>query len=371
MGKMLAMQRVSRAMYSTEITQDFLKDLLSRAKKATTLPIKNPTNNPSNNNYNRGDRNNNRDNYRDNSRAFTKGKRPFNKKFVDGKRPQQTTDRQQNKMNNVPFHPMTSNISQETISSSMPKQPQFERSGKNIDGLDNDFLDVLDASETTTSTMRAQRFNKSNSKERRARSRSNNSNTNKGNSSGFIYMKPILPGVGKTLSKLIKRDGPQNFQLKSINPVDLLKYNPSLNVTPKSQWVSFILSSMNEAQFPLNREPNISYASLIKDQLEGSIKPNNTFTVMTPGFGNYIHENSYSVNIEREPQVENIDVSLSKDRFNEMVLGKYDQVKIDSPDSNDSRVKLSLQNCSNLSNDDKDWLYQVCSGSVPLSQIAK
>lgn len=367
---MVAMQRVTRAMYSTEITQDFLKDLLSRAKKATTLPVKNQNTYKNNNNYNRGERNNNRDNNRDGSRVFTKGKRPFNKKFVDRNGPQQTTNRQQK---SVPFHPMTSNISQEALSSSIPKQPQFEKSGKSIDGLDNDLLDVLDAGETTsTTTIRAQRFNKSKSSERRTRSRSNNNNNaNKVNSSGFIYMKPILPGVGKTLGKLTKRDGPQEFQLKSINTVDLFKYYPSLNVNSKSQWVSFILASMNDAQFPLNREPNISYASLIKDQLEGPLKPNNTFTVKTPGFGNYTHENSYSVNIEREPQVENIDVSLNKDKFNEMVLGKYDPVKIDSPDSNDSRVKISLQNCSNLSNSDKNWLYQVCSGSVPLSQIAK
>ncbi|CAL9732598.1 small ribosomal subunit protein mS46 [Monosporozyma unispora] len=373
MSKLVMMQKVPRAMYSTEITQDFLKDLLNRAKKATTLSAKNPNNN--NNNYKRDNTrnnyNNNSNNNRDRARTFARGKRPFNKKFVDGKRPQQTNNiRQQDKVNNVPFHPMTSNVSQETLLNNMPKQPQFQNGTKSIDGLDNDLLDVLDAGEGTT-TIPTKRFNKPNFTERRRKPRFNNNNANKNSLSGFIYMKPISPGVGKNLNKLTELNGPQEFQLNSINTVDLFKYYPSLNVNPKSQWVSFILSSMNEAQFPLYREPNVSYANLIKNQLEGPVKPNDIFTVKTPGFGNYTYENSYSVNVEREPLVENIDVSLNKDKFNEMVLGKYEQVDSTSSNNNNLRVKLSLQNCSNLSNNDKDWLYQVCSGFIPLNQVTK
>lgn len=129
---------------------------------------------------------------------------------------------------------------------------------------------------------------------------------------------------------------------------------------------------MNKANFPLYCEPNVSYASLIKDQIEGPIRPNDTFIVKTPGFGKYVYENSYSVKLEREPQMENKNVTLNKDKFNEMVLKRYkstDNEPDSSSTSHETRVRLSLQQCAGLLDDDKRWLYQVCSGAIPLNQV--
>lgn len=365
MNKLVAVQRTSRALYSTEITQDFLKDLLDRAKKATTLPSTTPTKHVNNSN-----------------KQFTKGLKHGKKKFTAPKRSRQNFKNNNNNIKNthLDFHPMTSKVTRETILTNLPKQPQFQKTSKQIKGMDTDLLDVLDNTEkgkisSTTPTEEKLKLqsNRNRNSNNRNKNKSRNRNTNKFDQpSGFIYRKHISPTVNKSLVK--SQTVPETFQLNPINPNSLLKFYPSLNVNTKTRWINFILNSMNESNFPLYREPNISYAKLIKDQIEGPIKPNDVFTVKTPGFGKYIYENSYSVKLEREPQVENINVTLNKDKFNEMVLGKYESIETEtdsSSDNHETRVKLSLQQCAGLSNTDKKWLYEVCSGSIPLTQISK
>lgn len=375
MNKLVAVQRVSRALYSTEITQDFLKDLLDRAKKATTMPSTTPIKHV--NNSNRGQGNSNR--------KFARGPKQPQKKYTGPKKSKQNfknnnsnnnNNNNTTKTTNLAFHPMTSKVSKETILANLPKQPQFQKAGKHIEGMDTDLLDVLDNAgkdKIFSTKSREENLKSQTDGNRDSSSRSRKRNRNRSNqSSGFIYMKPISPTLNKNLIK--SQTVPETFQVNPINRNSLFKFYPSLNVNTKTRWVNFILNSMNEADFPLYREPNVSYANLIKDQIEGPVKPNDIFTVKTPGFGKYINENSYSVKLEREPQVENIDVTLDKSKFNEMVLGKYESVKAEiksSSNSHEARVELSLQQCAGLSNTDKEWLYEVCSGHIPLNQISK
>lgn len=375
MKKLPMLQRVSRAMYSTEITQDFLKDLLNRAKQAATVSNKTPNrgnkkNNNYNNNYNRSNRSRSPRNY------ANSGDNTYNKRSIGYQQSDKDTRTYYDKTKkHISFHPMTSNVSTEALKTNIPKQRQFERTGKAFNGIDEDLIDVLEEEQgavkegVNTGASSSPSF---------TRMRRRTRTTKRDMPNGFIYSKPFTP-QGTTTStvtsggiSLLKT--PQEYQLAPVNRLDLLKYHPSLNVNARTRWVDFILRSMNDANFPLYREPNISYAKLIKDQISGPLKPNDVFSVKTPGFGKYIYDNDYSVHLEREPQVENIDVTLNKTKFDEIVLGKYDSPVVmetgTNLNENDRRVDISLQHCSGLSTKDRIWLKQACTGSIPLNQLS-
>lgn len=354
---------VPRSLYSTGITPEFLKDLLDKATKATSGQPK-PT-------FVRHHNEQGYSKFVKNHKELGQRKKYASRNQDDGK-PRGKPRMKPGFKSKIPttktqFHPITSPASTNGSDIGITKQPQFETqsasSSKSLEEMSSsDLLDVIDLDTTKSNTPPPSmpRYERKGPKKFTKR-------PERKNTTGFIYMKPIVSNQS-TSARTTLIDGPTNFDVPKFNPTNLLKYSSSLNINNRNLYINYLLKSMNDSNFPVYRDPNISYAKLIKDQISGPIKPNDIFTVKTPGFGKYIYNNSYSLDIKREPQLENIKVELSTDKFNEIVRGEYKGISTEKP-GHLRRVEIALQNCSGLENDDKNWLLKVCSGSIPLNKI--
>ena len=343
-------RRVARACYSTNITQDFINDLLVRAKEATTQSAKaapQAKKQPSqrkNNNYNRGRNNNGEKFARGENRAPRNANgRRFNR---DGQRNEQQGSE------SVKGQAMANVDPNSTI-----KLEQRQFGGKkDSDGNSVDFLDILE----NTPKMDARTGGKQSFQKRRGPRVRRNASKQRGNDQ---FIPKSAPVVVESL----------DYYPEDITPASLLKYSSDLYHMQGARSNNFALRTMNESNFPINRSANITSEQVYAPYpADGS-------------FGKYMP--AHSVILQKEAQLRNAEVSIKKDELLATVKGKYPQLKdhkateFKSVSSNAATqkslashshiVRLALQNnvALNRNPEKLNIVYDVCSGLKPISEL--
>ena len=353
-------RRVARACYSTNITQDFINDLLVRAKEATTNSVKTATPKQQNG-QKKGNYNRNRDGERQGK--FARDGERSGKFARDGNRPPRNANgrrfnrdgqrnNQQQKSDTAQGQAMANADPNSTV-----KFEQRQFGGRK--SADTDSADLLDVLEDAPK-LNARSDNKQSFQKRRGPRVRRNASNQRGNDK---FRAPRAPVVVESL----------DYHPEEITPASLLKYSSDLYHVQSSRANNFALRSMNESNFPVVRQCNIdsvhAYTPFLAD---GS-------------FGKYMP--AHSLILQKEAQLRNTEVVVNKEELLASVKGKYPQLKdhkaadFKGVSSNAATqknlakhshiVRLALQNNTALNrNPEKlNIVYDVCSGLKPMSEL--
>lgn len=331
-------RRVGRACYSTNITQDFINDLLARAKEATTQ-----TPRKSQNKFRpQQGKNNNNGKYSQSGerRPRTYYNRRFNRNDGDQRGPTSRGEVMTNSNGN---------------SAVTLDQPQFsDKKSTSSDSID--LIDIIqDQPKKNT------QYKRPNSQRRKGDSKNNRISLRSTNSQ---YRQ-------KKISIDVKSE---DYHPEDVSPASLLKYSPNLYYTQLSRLYSFALTTLKDSNFPTYRQPNMTTQKLLTPLGGG----NNSF-------GKYIPANSLI--LQKERQLKNLEVDFDQSKYIASVKGKYfvlptltaksfesiskNETSQENFVKNSNIVKLALQNNVDLNKDaDKiSLIYEVCSGLKPLSNL--
>lgn len=362
-------RKVPRSLYSTNITQDFITDLLARAKEATAKSKVESAGQKKNmrmkskgkyqgKNQDAGQKN------RANGPSVGRNGR-------SGSRTQTRTKQE--------FHPMTAHS--RDSNQIMLKQPQFTKKHDNTllgtkEG--SDLMDIFDISTAKDQPISNQsKFNVSAGRRFKNQKNSGRKPTNR---PGANRSKMPIRNARFTQRENIKQNyqvrSSEDFEIEDPTPSSLLKYSTNLFHTPRSRLFNFAMQSLRDSDYPVNREPN--YRIL-------NVPQTNNFKPNLDSFGKYISTTS-SLILERQPLLDNTSINFDSDKFKETVSGRYFKIIEGKPEDfktiannekikddlikNSNTVKLSLQN-SGLDNANKQLLYDVCSGLKPVSELTK
>ncbi|CAB4253592.1 similar to Saccharomyces cerevisiae YDR494W RSM28 Mitochondrial ribosomal protein of the small subunit [Maudiozyma barnettii] len=351
---------VGRACYSTNITQDFINDLLVRAKEATTHSVTaknqqtqnkrtNNRNNTSNYNNNRGPRTGNNGSYKIAQNGQNKERSFNNRKF-------NRYDRQEFDNRSHKGEVMTNSNAKSDITL---QQPQFADK-KNAGSESIDFIDIIqDQDKTKTHSSRkpfTQRKRESRGKKPYTRSTATSN-----------YQNRQRPKV-EVASEL--------YYPEDNTPESLLKYSSDIYSIQSSRSKNLAVNELINSNFPVNRQPNFSSTSRYTPLFQG-----------TNSFGKYMP--AHSLILQQEAQLKNHAVESDNLKFAMAVKGKYNPLlSLTSKDfesissnkttqesllQNSKAVGLALQNNVDMNRDPKRFnlIFEVCSGLKPLSELNK
>lgn len=349
-------RQIGRACYSTNITQDFINDLLMRAKEATTHSAAAKKINHNNNentrkgsenrnpNFNRN-RNNNEGKFAQNRQSRS---RPFNNKRYNNNRDKRDLPDKSSAIGQT----MTNSNVKSNITLN---QPQF--TNKKLEGTEAvDFIDIIqDQNKIKTNSRQPFNQRKKDKRGKRTQSRSN------------------LPRQLQNKIPIKRQIISEEYYPEDNTPASLLKYSTDLFHTQGSRSQNFAMKTLYDSNFPVNRGPIISsslkYSPLSSDASFGSYMP------------------AHSLILQREPQLKNLDVHIDDASYSNMVKGKYNTLPelstkdFGSVSSNKKTqenllkhsklVGIALQNDVNLNRDTSKFnvLFEVCSGLKPISEL--
>lgn len=337
----------TKRLYSSTISQDFLKNVLERVKEtAARKPVARAPN-PKN----RGPRG-----PRDGS-----GKREA--KFGS----QNNNGRDQNKNLRRNDGPVTSRLNKPRINANVVnRQPQFKRRTAgpgSPQAADENLLDALQSVQTG-------RGQKDTSGMRRGRAPRTTQRSVPGLNQSPASNEDIIAQAKKAAVS-------QRYVPDEPTPLSLLKYSPNLAHSASCRMSSYGLSVLSESDFPLNRELNLGVVtSPSQKAVNVSLSPESSF------FGDYVPASS--IMWRKERLFKNVSTTPDAERFQSSVQGAYDSLKETSEKDfltltknekkiaellNNSKVsRLSLER-SHLDLADKTLVYEVCSGLKPVSSL--
>ncbi|KAG0655665.1 hypothetical protein C6P45_002920 [Maudiozyma exigua] len=350
-------RQVGRACYSTNITQDFINDLLMRAKEATTHSAAARKHNNNNNNVNnarKGSENRNPNfnrNRNNNGGKFAQSRqsrgRPFNNR-------RNNNNGKSSDKNRAIGQTMTNSNVKSDITLN---QPQF--ANKKVAGTESvDFINIIQDPTKIKANSR-QSFNQSKRDQRGKRSQ-NRSN---------------LPRQYQDKIPIKRQVVSEEYYPEDNTPASLLKYSSDLFHTQGSRSQSFAVKILKDSNFPINRGPTIS-SSLKYSPLS-----------FNESFGKYMP--AHSLILQREPQLKNLDVYIDNPNYLNVVKGKYTAPPVlstkdfETVSSNKTTqenllkhsklVGTALQNDVHLNRDPTKFnvLFEVCSGLKPISELMK
>ncbi|CUS21660.1 LAQU0S03e07756g1_1 [Lachancea quebecensis] len=344
--------RTPKRLYSSTISQDFLRNVLERVKEtASKKPVS--SNGSTRNRNSRGPRANKesrsaRDagsNSRDNSRRT-------GNKFSRRNDSEEASGSRNPRIN--------TNV--------VNRQPQFQRRTgaaglSSKQKVDESLMDALDSVQQGNRKDRSQA-----ARGRRAPKTAQKSVPGMSQSPGSV--EGIVAQAKKsTVSRQYVPDEP--------TPLSLLKYTPKLAYSSSSRMNSFGVSTLDQNDFPLTRQVNLGVAT------SPSQKPVNvSFSPKTAAFGQYVPASSLIWRNER--LLKNVSIRADFGQFESSVNGKYEQLKPATEKdfqamsknnqkrtelvNNSDVARLSLQK-SNMDFASKNLVYQICSGLEPISSL--
>ncbi|SMN19534.1 similar to Saccharomyces cerevisiae YDR494W RSM28 Mitochondrial ribosomal protein of the small subunit [Maudiozyma saulgeensis] len=352
-------RQVGRACYSTNITQDFINDLLVRAKEATTHSVaaksqhtQNKRGNFNNTNIKNNNYNNNRDTRTGNNGKFkfaqNKGRSFNNRKF-------NRYDKQGSEGNITKGQVMTNSNVKSDITL---QQPQFAGK-KNAESESIDFIDIIQDQDKTKNVSSRQKpvvQRKRDTRGRKPHMRLTTTNN---------FQKRQRPKV-EIVSELYY---PEDNTAES-----LLKYSSDLYSVQSTRAKNFALKELENSNFPVNRQPNFSSTSKYSPLFNG----NNSF-------GKYMPANSLI--LQQEAQLKNHTMETDNVKYIAAVKGKYNSLSSltlknfnsistnktiqENLLNNSKTVGLALQNNVDMNRDPEKFnlIFEVCSGLKPLSEL--
>lgn len=340
--------KMNRA-YSTGVTQEFLQNILARAQEASAKKATAAANGGGSRSGRTYEKRNIRTPKRDNFNTSNRGRHS-----------QQSLDAV-----------VTSRVKPTFNHSIVNKQPQFKRKGttglKTAAGEEEDFINAFDSSKfsdrkqskkaTPLSNRRSPRNKDVPGMSRKMRNRDDT---------------PLSPPVKPRVSQAA-------YVPQEPTPLSLLKFYPDLPVTPTSRMISYSLSLLKSANFPLYRRANYGFVSNLGDRPKSV-----SYTLKSPYFGEYTPASSLI--FQREKLFKNLTVQADPSKFDAAVLGEYPKLKILTKNDFASIAKVAkkkeelaansnvVRSCLQgnlLSPESKELVYQVCSGLKPISELTQ
>ncbi|QHS72671.1 mitochondrial 37S ribosomal protein mS46 RSM28 [Saccharomyces paradoxus] len=351
---------VSRAHYSTNVTEDFINSILARAQEATAKASSNALkldkmkegrmhNKKKNGNQNRNNMNNKEGRGREGSQG-EKNMRLNNRTSVSAR----SNKQQWNRGTKTSF-------AKDSTGNTVVMQPQFKKmqNAKNNLKVDaevgDDLLDVFNSS----MEQKPVNFNKNVKSKARFQKKSH-----------ILTASKRRKAPQQQLQKVVQRPVSSEYILEEPTPLSLLEYTPQVFPTKESRLVNFTLDSLKKSNYPIYRSPNLGILKI------------HDFTLNTPNFGKYTPGSSLI--FAKEPQLQNLLLQENFADFDRQVTGEYQLLKpyarkdfeklAKSKDTvsklvqNSQVARLSLQSVV-MSPEDKKLVYDVCSGMKPISEL--
>ena len=336
-------RRVSRAAYSTGLSQSFIDELLAKAKEATTTTAREHAARPRSHKQ----------------RDIPRGRR-FDKR---GQNWRASGKEGESRKGTTAGTASTRHGSQRRNASKSPaggklNQPQFSGSTGAV-GKGEDLLDVLEGDNTLAGV--------SGSRTGVARSKTG------GKSRRTTRTKPALPRVtapGQITPKVQQET--QYFYPEEPSPASLLKYSTNLFHCSASKLSNFAVATMNDANFPVYRHPHI---------LPGA----DSFMISEASFNKYVP--GHSAIFQKEKLLKNLSVDVDQAKYDAAVRGSYAALPKLERDSfnavtknesskekllaNSNVVRLSLLRNPDVNANPQvlELLYKTCSGLEPVSSL--
>lgn len=292
-----------RRFYSTEITQEYLNNLLTKAKAA----VEEARNLKRLNNKNTAARlagNNNRNNEQAQYKKYKKQQQ----------QQQQRTTRQPNiglTSRSSAVNPLTKDVDMVDL---------LDVDSKPLQRNNNSYSNKTRSTKKTHSNRRLTRDKQQNEK----------------NAYTSAYSK--------------REERPAKSTIFEIDPPTLkplLQHSNGLTFNNNTRLITYAIQVLKENHFPLYTDPHIlkpGYAS----------EPDAHFI---PG------KSIRRLNLQREPLLKNLTIESDQDKFNHMVRGVY-QPDIKPENDKDSWLLLNIQNCHGLTMDQKNFLYNFCKDAM-------
>ncbi|CAI4059486.1 mitochondrial 37S ribosomal protein mS46 RSM28 SKDI_04G6950 [Saccharomyces kudriavzevii IFO 1802] len=352
---------VSRAQYSTNVTEDFINSILARAQEATAKASSNAIKfdkikekRTSNKSRGRSQNRNNR-NY-DEDKSGNGGQGEKNMRLNNGDSAH---------ANRQPWNRNTkTSFVKEPSGSTAVIQPQFKKMQNNKNSLrgtskaEDDLLDVFNSS--TEQKQRPNNFNGNQKTQARFQKKSHI----------LTVSRRRKTPQQEQLQRAVKRPVSSEYVLEEPTPLSLLEYTPQVFPTKESKLINFTLDSLKKSNYPIYRSPNL-----------GILKVHD-FTLKTPNFGKYTPGSSLI--FAKEPQLQNLPLQENSEDLHKLMRGEYQLLKpyarqefeklAKTKDSlnklvqNSQIARLSLQSVV-MDPEDKKLVYDVCSGIKPISEL--
>ncbi|CCF56249.1 hypothetical protein KAFR_0A08150 [Kazachstania africana CBS 2517] len=323
---MLLQQLNRRVFYSKNaITEDFINDILAKAKKATEAPTTSIKNRP---------RVANREDYRNRSKY-----------------------RQRNANTIVASNdiPSPGNLA----TTVKIEQAQFKNKRGNQENS-SDLLDLFDTAPvagnngamiSSAKNMVKYKARNGNAQRHRRGPGSSRSSTNarpfnlRRNSAIVMEQPEYVP--------------PNDFyDLQEPTPQSLLQYYPSLSHTKRSRLINFAHKTLVESNYPIYRNPKLNNNDI-------------TFLPRMVSFGKYMP--GTSVILEKEKLLKNNAIHINQEKYSCMTNGSYYTIpEAIAGNSNIlNGIRLSLQRNSDLNSTKErvDSLYNICAGKKPITKL--
>lgn len=341
--------KLSRAHYSTGVTQEFLQNILARAQEASAKKAT--------------------------AAATAGGSKPWR---THEKRTMKTPKRDNLNPSNrgrqsqqSPNAVVTSRVKPTFNHSIVNKQPQFKRKGTTglkSDAAEEDLINAFDSSKFSDRKHAKKATPLSNRRTSRSKDVPGMSRKPRRNRDDTLLSPPVKPRVSQ-----------EAYVPQEPTPLSLLKFYPPLPITPTSRMISYSLDLLKSADFPLYRRANYGFISNLNDRPKSV-----SYTLKSPYFGEYTPASSLI--FQREKLFKNLTVQADPSKFNAVVLGEYPKLKASTKNdfasiakvgkkkeelvANSNAVRCSLQG-NMMDAESKELVYQVCSGLKPISELTQ
>ncbi|EJS42188.1 rsm28p [Saccharomyces arboricola H-6] len=358
---------VSRAHYSTNVTEDFINSILARAQEATAKASSNAIkldqmkdNRTPNKNRNRNQNRNNRNYDKDKPRDGRQGEKNMrlNNRTANGNSAH--ANRQQWNRS-----AKTSSANDSSSGNNTVVQPQFKKmqnsknNSEESSALGDDLLDVFNSS--VEQKQRPNNFNNNSKFQTRFQKKSHILTVSK--------RRKAAPQQQQQ-QRAVKRAASSEYILEEPTPLSLLEYSPQVFPTKESKLISYTLDSLKKSNYPIYRSPNLGILK-VRD-----------FTLNTPNFGKYTPGSSLI--LAKEPQLQNLPLQEDIEELHKRARGEYQLLKpyagkdfenltkskdgVNKLVQNSQIARLSLQSVV-MDSEDKKLVYDVCSGIKPISEL--
>ncbi|CCE61148.1 hypothetical protein TPHA_0A00630 [Tetrapisispora phaffii CBS 4417] len=179
----------------------------------------------------------------------------------------------------------------------------------------------------------------------------------------------IVSRINRKITPATTNYVPQETTLHS-----LLRYQPMLSHSRDSRLISCAVETLKENSFPIVSSINLGFG-----------KKNNSLTCnYASNVGSYKGGNN--LKLDKERLFKNLEIIINEDKLQKQVLGKYDILprytkenfatmsnnakKLEELERNSEIVRTSLFNNTNISNNAKALLLDICSGMKPISELS-
>ncbi|KOH01298.1 mitochondrial 37S ribosomal protein mS46 RSM28 [Saccharomyces eubayanus] len=357
---------VSRAHYSTNVTEEFINSILARAQEATAKASSNAIkmdqkkgHRASNMNRSRNQNRNNRNNNEGKDIEGRQGERNMrlNNRAPNGDSTQNTNRQKWNRST-------TTSFIKDPSDTTVVVQPQFKKMQNHRNNfnenskVEDDLLDVFNSS--MDQKQRPNNFNKNTKPQARFQKKSHILTASKRRNAP----------KQQQVQRPVKRPASTEYVLYEPTPLSLLEYSPQVFPTKESKLVNYTLDSLKKSNYPVYRSPNL-----------GILKKHD-YTLNTPYFGKYTPGSSLI--FAKEPQLQNLPLQEDFDGLVKHVRGEYQLLKpyerkdfekltkskevVDKLVQNSRIARLSLQSVA-IASEEKKLIYDVCSGIKPISEL--